>query len=109
MDTWQQSLMSLILDSGVQRRTGITGAVLQLQGEMHQGGSALPSDSMELLRGHDSATELMNTALQELEREQKEKERLAAKAEWLAAKRAAREERAKKLRLMSKGAAMLED
>ena len=58
---------------------------------------------------HQSALEWRSTVLQEVEREKKEKERLAAKAEWLAAKRAAREERAKKLRLMSKGAAMVED
>ena len=53
--------------------------------------------------------ELKNTVLQEVEREKKEKERLAAKAEWLAAKRASREARAKNLKLMSKGAAMVED
>ena len=79
-----------------------------LQGEVTGLFSSVKGQQVQL-QVHQSAMELKITVLQEVEREKNEKERLAAKAEWLASKRAAREERAKKLRLMSKGASMVED
>ncbi len=48
-------------------------------------------------------------SFQEVEEVEKQKVRLAAKAEREAAAQAAREDRARKLKLMSKGAAMVED